>query len=198
MLSLINFCKEMLIVEKEICSKLPSNVTFKLCNESNIITFKGPLGESSFHVNKIVDISVNKDFLIEINITYKKNTYNRFKKFVKSLFGLYIALINNAITGVLTGFKATLELRGLGYKVEKKDNTLSFNIGFSHVKCLEIPSDLSISIELKNIIYITGCTKQRVFWFAHKIKALRRPNIYKGFGIFFKNEYLNLKEVNKK
>lgn len=187
----------MFILEKKILDfRLPKDVSFEI--ENNIAIFKGKIGFCSFHVNKFVSLNIINNDQIEISVVRKEKTYNKFKLFIKSIFGLYNSLIKNAIYGVVNGFSVNMELRGLGYKVEKKDNNLIFSLGYSHPKIVEIPSDIVFNVDSKTTFNIFGASKQRVFWFASKIKALRKRNIYKGFGIFFKDEQINLKEVNKK
>lgn len=107
-------------------------------------------------------------------------------------FGLIRTLIDNAVIGVTTGFEKKLEMNGVGYRVEKKGENLSFSLGFSHKIEFEAPAGISLSVE-GNIITISGADKQQVGQSAAKIRSLKKPEPYKGKGIKYVGEHIRRK-----
>ena len=106
--------------------------------------------------------------------------------------GLIRQLVNNMITGVNKGFNKKLELNGVGYRVSAQGQTLKFNLGFSHDVNYTAPEDVSVSVD-QNIITVTGINKQQVGQVAAEIRALKKPEPYKGKGIKYIDEYVRRK-----
>jgi large subunit ribosomal protein L6 len=100
------------------------------------------------------------------------------------------------IEGVIKGFEKKLVIEGIGYKVQSDGSNLTFNLGFSHPMKLEIPKDIKITIE-KNIIGIFGIDKEKIGSFGAKIRALKKPEPYKGKGIRYENEIIRRKAGKK-
>lgn len=107
----------------------------------------------------------------------------------RSKHGLMRALINNMIVGVSQGFSKQLELNGVGFRVASAGADLRFNIGFSHEVTYKIPQGVTASVE-QNIITINGIDKQQVGQVAAEIRALKKPEPYKGKGIKYVGERL--------
>lgn len=101
--------------------------------------------------------------------------------------GLMRTLINNMVVGVNTGFSKKLELNGVGFRVAQAGTGLKFNLGFSHDVVYEIPQGITASIE-GNVITISGISKQQVGQVAAEIRALKKPEPYKGKGIKYVDE----------
>lgn len=101
--------------------------------------------------------------------------------------GLMRALINNMVVGVTQGFSKKLELNGVGYRVAAQGAGLKFNIGFSHEVNFTPPTGVIASVE-QNIITVTGISKQQVGQTAAEIRALKKPEPYKGKGIKYVGE----------
>jgi large subunit ribosomal protein L6 len=94
------------------------------------------------------------------------------------------------VKGVSEGFSKKLEVIGVGYRVQLQgDNSLKLNIGYSHEIDYPLPEGISANVE-QNIITISGIDKQRVGQVASEIRALRKPEPYKGKGIKYENEYI--------
>lgn len=110
----------------------------------------------------------------------------------RALWGLSQRLLQNMIVGVTTGFEKKLELVGVGYKAAVSGKTLIFNLGYSHPIVLTIPDGLSASVE-KSIVTISGIDKERVGNYAAKVRALRKPEPYKGKGVRYENEVIRRK-----
>jgi large subunit ribosomal protein L6 len=101
--------------------------------------------------------------------------------------GLMRSLINNMVVGVSQGFSKKLELNGVGYRVSLAGNGLKFALGFSHEVNYALPTGVTATVE-QNIITITGIDKQQVGQVAAEIRALKKPEPYKGKGIKYVGE----------
>jgi large subunit ribosomal protein L6 len=106
---------------------------------------------------------------------------------IRAKHGLMRALLNNMITGVSTGFSKKLELNGVGYRVAASGNGLKFNLGFSHEVNYALPTGITTAVE-QNVITVTGIDKQQVGQVAAEIRALKKPEPYKGKGIKYVGE----------
>lgn len=106
---------------------------------------------------------------------------------VRSRHGLMRSLLNNMVTGVSQGFAKKLEINGVGYRVAVQGAGLKFNLGFSHDVIYHLPQGVAASVE-QNIITIQGIDKQQVGQVAAEIRALKKPEPYKGKGIKYVGE----------
>lgn len=101
--------------------------------------------------------------------------------------GLMRSLVNNMVTGVSAGFERKLEINGVGYRVAAQGTDLKFNLGFSHDVIYKLPQGVNAAIE-QNTITISGIDKQQVGQIASEIRALKKPEPYKGKGIKYAEE----------
>ncbi len=101
--------------------------------------------------------------------------------------GLMRSLVNNMVVGVTQGFSKKLELNGVGYRVALQGTDLKFNIGFSHEVIYKMPAGVTATVEQNNMT-ITGISKQQVGQVAAEIRALKKPEPYKGKGIKYEGE----------
>lgn len=101
--------------------------------------------------------------------------------------GLMRSLINNMVVGVSQGFSKKLEINGVGYRVALAGNTLKMNLGFSHEVKYELPQGVNAEVQ-QNTITISGIDKQQVGQVAAEIRALKKPEPYKGKGIKYEGE----------
>lgn len=101
--------------------------------------------------------------------------------------GLMRALLNNMVTGVSQGFSKKLEINGVGYRVAAQGTDLKFNLGFSHDVIYKLPTGVTASVE-QNTITINGISRQQVGQVAAEIRALKKPEPYKGKGIRYEGE----------
>jgi large subunit ribosomal protein L6 len=114
----------------------------------------------------------------------------------RNLFGLYRTLLANMVKGVSEGFTKTLEIVGVGYKAEVRQNALQMALGYSHPVTFALPKGVSAEVEANTVIKVTGADKELVGLTAAKIRSLRRPDVYKQKGIRYRGERL-LKKVGK-
>ncbi len=157
--------------------KIPGGVTVVI--EPRLITVNGPKGSLSQDV--IAGITVKQDgdeLIVATNSNEPK---------VGAKHGLMRALINNMVQGVSEGFTRQLELNGVGYRVNLAGSDLKFNIGFSHDVTYKLPPGVSAVVD-QNIITVSGNSKQGVGQVASEIRALKKPEPYKGKGIKYVGE----------
>lgn len=101
--------------------------------------------------------------------------------------GLMRALVQNMVTGVSQGFTKKLEIQGVGYRVALAGQSLKFQLGFSHEVVYNLPEGVTAAVE-QNTITISGISKQQVGQVAAEIRALKKPEPYKGKGIRYEGE----------
>ena len=114
-------------------------------------------------------------------------------KEVRSLHGLYRALIQNAVTGVSKGFTKGLELHGVGYRASVTGKKLELSLGFSHSIIFDIPEGIEIKVEKQTAISITGANRELVGQVAAKIRSYRPPEPYLGKGVRYAGEHIRRK-----
>lgn len=154
--------------------------------ENNTVTVKGPKGELSEHISQ--------DMILEQEdgvLTVKRPSDN---KRHRALHGLSRTLINNMVVGVTSGFSKTLEIVGVGYRAQKQGNKLVLNVGYSHPVEFEEPEGIAYEVPTPNRIVVSGINKQLVGQMAADIRAVRKPEPYKGKGIRYSNEVVRRKE----
>jgi len=101
--------------------------------------------------------------------------------------GLMRSLLNNMVVGVSQGFEKKLEINGVGYRVAAQGADLKFNLGFSHDVIYKVPAGINVTVE-QNLITVSGIDKQQVGQVAAEIRALKKPEPYKGKGIKYVDE----------
>ncbi|MEK7459564.1 MAG: 50S ribosomal protein L6 [Patescibacteria group bacterium] len=136
------------------------------------------------------DITINiGDKIITLNI--KRND-----KFSKALWGTYASHIINMIKGVQNPYQKKLILEGVGFKSEVKGKEIVFALGFSHPVIVKIPEGITVTAE-KNNITITGIDKELVGGFTASLRALKKPEPYKGKGMRYEAEVIRRKQGKK-
>lgn len=117
-----------------------------------------------------------------------------------ALYGMARARINNMVTGVSKGFEKSLQIIGMGFRVEestgdeKKGHTLRMSLGRSHPVMFAVPKGLKVALDpKKTIITLTGADKDQVGQIAAELRGLKPPEPYKGTGIRYQNEYVRKK-----
>ncbi len=154
-----------------------------------MITVKGPKGTLS----RVFRDEVNAVLTPEsITLTPKKET----DIFSRALWGTYASHVKNMIAGVNTPYMKKLILEGVGFKSEVKGKDLALALGFSHPVSVPIPEGLTVTAE-KNIISISGIDKEAVGQFAAKIRAMKKPEPYKGKGFRYEGEVIRRKQGKK-
>ncbi len=107
----------------------------------------------------------------------------------KSRHGLLRSLVANMVVGVTDGFEKRLEINGIGFKTQLEGSNLVLNVGFSHPVKYSVPDDVKIELD-RNLIIVRGVSKQRVGQAAAEIRAIKKPEPYKGKGIKYVDEVI--------
>lgn len=153
--------------------------------KENTVEVNGPKGKLAIEFDKSITIE-SKDN--ELNLVRENETRR-----VKALHGLTRALIQNMIIGVTEGYSKKLELVGIGYKAEMKNDILILQLGYSHPIVFKAPPDIKIEVPVATQILISGIDKQLVGLIAAKIRSFRPPEPYKGKGVKYENEHIRRK-----
>ncbi len=157
--------------------ELPSGVTVQADNDS--ITVNGPKG--SLKQFTMPGLSIKQDNQVLTVERANEEAVTRAKH------GLMRSLLANMVKGVSQGYERKLEINGVGYRVQLQGADLKFNLGFSHDVIYKVPAGIQVSVE-QNIITVSGIDKQRVGQVAAEIRALKKPEPYKGKGIKYQDE----------
>ena len=112
------------------------------------------------------------------------------------LWGTYASHIINMLEGVTKGFVKKLEIQGIGFKAEVKGDSMVMNLGFSHSVSLPIPKGLKVTSD-KGLITIEGVSKESVGAFAAKLRDQKKPEPYKGKGVRYEGEHVQMKQGKK-
>ena len=115
---------------------------------------------------------------------------------LNALWGTYASHIKNMIKGVNDGFSKKLILEGVGFKSEVAGKTLKLALGFSHPVVVEIPEGLTVTAE-KNVITVSGTDKEMVGQFTAGVRAMKKPEPYKGKGFHYSDEVVRRKQGKK-
>lgn len=162
--------------------EIPAGVTVTQKDEN--ITVKGPKGELTRHF----------DPKIKLTLDDKEAKFSRESENDKALHGTMRANLNNMIIGVTEGYEKKLELRGVGYRAQVKNNQLTLTVGYSHPVVMDTPEGIKVESPSNTEINVSGISKQKVGQFAAEIRDVRSPEPYKGKGIRYQGEYVRRKE----
>ena len=162
---------------------LPKDVEFKM--EGNVVTVKGAKGSLTQSIPADITIEQEDGQLIVSRPSDNKQH--------RAFHGLSRALIANMVEGVTNGFEKKLELVGVGYRAQMQGSKLVINIGFSHPVEIEAPEGIEFEVPAVTKITVRGIDKQLVGNTAAHIRAIRKPEPYKGKGIKYENETIRRK-----
>ena len=162
---------------------IPSGVKLELALPQVKVT--GPKGTVVEHIPNCVTIN-QTDGVLTVSVANSKIRSER------AMWGLARQLLAKAVQGVTDGFQKKLELSGVGFKAQLDGKDLVLNIGFSHPVRFVVPSGIVVTVE-KNIISVSGASSQQVGQVAAEIRALKKPEPYKGKGIKYSDEIIRRK-----
>lgn len=166
--------------------KIPAGV--EVTQSGAVLTVKGPKGTLSKTFRDDITIKIASGL---VTLDVKRND-----KFSRSLWGTYASHIKNMIQGVQTPYQKKLILEGVGFKSEVKGKEFNFALGFSHPVIVPIPEGITATAD-KNNITITGIDKELVGSFTAGIRALKKPEPYKGKGMRYDTEVIRRKQGKK-
>ncbi|MDO4461117.1 MAG: 50S ribosomal protein L6 [Bacteroidia bacterium] len=166
---------------------IPAGVSIDV--KDNVVTVKGPKGELKQAINPAIKVTVENN---EIKVERPNDN-----KEMRSMHGLYRALINNMVVGVSAGYQQKLELVGVGYRATSQGQILELALGYSHAIHLQVPAEVKIEAvtdrKSNPIITIECADKQLLGQICAKIRSFRAPEPYKGKGIRFVGEEIRRK-----
>jgi large subunit ribosomal protein L6 len=157
--------------------QIPAGVTITV--DSGIVKVQGPKGNLEQFVTPNVTIDIKDG---ELTVTRRDDS-----KPAKSEHGLMRALINNMVTGVTKGFEKKLEVNGVGFRVNGGGQEIEMQLGFSHPVKYRAQDGVQLTVN-KMEITVSGINKQQVGQVAAEIRALKKPEPYKGKGIKYADE----------
>ena len=167
---------------------IPAGVTVTVDAE-NVVTVKGPKGTLTQAVNPIISVNVEGN---TVHVTRPND-----EKEARSMHGLYRALIHNMVVGVSEGYKKTLELVGVGYRVENQGNLIQFALGYTHPIYLMLPPEVKLETKSERnqnpLVILESADKQLLGQICAKIRSFRKPEPYKGKGVKFQGEVIRRK-----
>lgn len=170
--------------------EIPANTTVTLAD--GVLTVKGPKAELKRAFKTVIAIKIDADEKGgKINLVPQKNDLA-----TTALWGTYASHIINMIKGVTEGYTVKLILEGIGYKADVVGTTLKMALGLSHPVNVEIPAGVSLTSE-KGALTFTGADKEAVTQFASQIRALKKPEPYKGKGFRYDGEVIKRKQGKK-
>ena len=167
---------------------IPAGVTVTVDAE-NVVTVKGPKGTLTQAVNPIISVNVEGNI---VHVTRPND-----EKESRSMHGLYRALIHNMVVGVSEGYKKTLELVGVGYRVENQGNLIEFALGYTHPIYLMLPPEVKVETKSERnqnpLVILESADKHLLGQICAKIRSFRKPEPYKGKGVKFQGEVIRRK-----
>lgn len=166
--------------------KIPAGTEVSLGNAE--LTVKGKGGTLIRALHPAVSIVVEGG---EVKVTPKDKS-----RIGRALWGTYAAHIRNMIAGVNTPFVKKLQVEGIGYRAELAGKQLKLMVGFSHPVLIDIPQGITTVVE-KNIITVSGSDKEQVGQFSATVRAVKKPEPYKGKGIRYEGEVVRQKQGKK-
>lgn len=162
---------------------VPKAIEVKI--QGDLVSVKGPKGSLSLNLHPLISANFENN---QIKVAVKKIE----NKKQMAVWGLYRNLIKNMVLGVEQGFSKQLEITGVGFKAAVVKDTLTLNVGYSHQVDFKIPAGIEITVN-KNIINVAGADKQMVGQVAAEIRAIKKPEPYKGKGIKYSYEVIRKK-----
>jgi len=163
---------------------VPSGV--QVSRDNGVLTVKGPKGTLTREIHPSINVRLEDDKIVCERPSDAKPH--------RALHGLTRTLINNMIVGVTQGYEKKLQIIGVGYRAEMQGQDLVLQVGYSHPVRYTPPQGITLTVEQGNrIIHVDGIDKELVGEVAAQIRAVRKPEPYKGKGIRYLGEYVRQK-----
>ena len=162
---------------------IPSGVEVTINDDE--VKVKGPKGALSQTYDPAITIS-REDGTLKVERVSDEPQH-------RALHGLIRSLVSNMVTGVTDGFSRSLELVGVGYRVQQSGKGITLSVMLSHTVDITPLPDVTLEVEGNNRIHVRGIDKQAVGQIAAQIRKVRPPNVYTGKGIRYAGEQIRLK-----
>jgi large subunit ribosomal protein L6 len=166
-------------------SPIPVPAGVDVAVEGPTVSVKGPKGALSRWVDERIAVSVGDGV-----VTLSRDSDERD---IRSLHGLYRALLANMVTGVSDGYRKELQAVGVGYRANLQGRRLELQVGFSHPVVIEAPEGIDFEVPEPTRIVVSGIDKELVGQTAADIRRVRPPEPYKGKGIRYVDEQVRRK-----
>lgn len=171
---------------------LPKGVEVSLAD--NIVTVKGPKGELRQYLDPRISMSVEEGHIVLSSAAIGEGKVD---KEVNAMHGLYRSLVHNMVQGVSEGYKAVLELVGVGFRAANQGQILELSLGFTHPIFFMLPAEVSVETKSERnknpLIFLESADKQLLGQVCAKIRSFRKPEPYKGKGVKFLGEEIRRK-----
>ncbi|SHN80297.1 LSU ribosomal protein L6P [Geodermatophilus obscurus] len=154
--------------------------------DGQTLSVKGPKGTLNHTVASPITVERGEDGTLQVQRPDDERES-------RALHGLSRTLVANMITGVTEGYTKTLEIVGVGYRVQARGSDLEFALGYSHPVPVKAPEGITFTVESPTRLRVTGIDKQLVGQVAANIRGLRRPDPYKGKGVRYQGEVVKRK-----
>ncbi|MFC8258440.1 50S ribosomal protein L6 [Streptomyces sp. NPDC057291] len=154
--------------------------------DGRTVAVKGPKGSLSHTVAAPIEVTKGEDGVLNVGRPNDERQN-------KALHGLSRTLVANMITGVTEGYTKSLEISGVGYRVQAKGSNLEFALGYSHSILIEAPEGITFKVESPTKFSVEGIDKQKVGEVSAKIRKLRKPDPYKAKGVKYAGEVIRRK-----
>jgi large subunit ribosomal protein L6 len=168
--------------------RLPKGVTANVAGQT--VKVKGPKGE--------LQVTLPAEVAVEVGESGVTVTPHKEMERAAAMWGLSRTLVNNLVAGVTEGFAQKLEIQGVGYRAAVQGKVLALTLGFSHPVNYDVPEGITIETPSQTEIVIKGIDRQKVGQVAAEIRDVRPPEPYKGKGVRYVGEKIELKEGKKK
>ena len=159
--------------------QIPSGVTITV--DPDFVTVAGPKGTLKQFTMPGITVAVEDNQVVVTRANDEPK--------IRAKHGLMRALLNNMVVGVSQGFSKKLEINGVGFRVMLQGTDLKFNLGFSHDVIYKLPQGITATVE-QNTVTVSGIDRQQVGQIAAEIRALKKPEPYKGKGIKYADEVI--------
>lgn len=163
---------------------IPNGVEIKVAGQ--LVSVKGPLGKLDWPVAQGIAVGVSDG-----QLQVKRSTEDRR---VRALHGLVRAELSNIINGVTKGYEKSLEITGVGYKVQAQGKVLNFSVGYINPVSFTIPPGIEVKVDKQTMLTVRGTDKRLVGQVAAEIRRIKPPDVYKQKGIRYVGEILRKKE----
>ena len=170
---------------------IPAGVT--VTYSDNKVTVKGKKGELTQAIDPSIQVKISDNEIV-FEIDEKADVDTKQKQ---AFHGLYRSLVNNMVVGVSEGYKKSMELVGVGYRVSNQGNLVEFSLGYTHSIFFQLPKEITVETKSERnqnpLITLESCDKQLLGQVCAKIRSFCKPEPYKGKGILFVGEQIRRK-----
>jgi large subunit ribosomal protein L6 len=167
---------------------IPVPASVKVGVKDRAVTVEGPKGKLSLEVHPTAKVRFDEKAK---TVVVERSGDDRL---ARAVHGLTRSLVNNMVSGVVTGFEKKLKVEGIGYQARADKKAVTLTVGFANPVVLPIPEGLTVELPDPTTIIVKGIDKQKVGQFAAEIRSKRKPEPYKGKGVRYDNEVVRRKE----